>query len=181
MIIFNKKTLFKVQDVRTPESRSQLPGLHKKDHEEDPRDFFKSWEAWERVGRLRDIFEWKTVNKQEKPVLPAAVEGEDLEQAKSARGKAKKLDTKRREEVGEAVLKVLQRKKRNQGKKRTKEAVIETKNSTWRGVRDLVSETPVPSKAQKRTEKKRRFAEVIYFLPIGGNCEAVLIFDLTHI
>ena len=163
-----------------------MPGLHKKDHEEDPRDFFMRWEAWERGGRLRNIFEWKPVNKQEKPALPAAVEGEDLstsnmERAKSARGKAKKLDTKCRENVDRGVLKVLQRKKRSQGNKRSKEVVSETKQATWRGVRAVVSETPVPSKAQKRTEKRRRFAEVRNFFPIGGNCEAVLIFDLTYI
>ena len=135
---------------------------------------------------MRDIFEWKTLNKQEKPVPLAAVEGDilstsNLEGAKSAKRKARKLDTKCREEVDELVLKVLQRRKRNQGKKRIKEAVIETKKTVWRGVRDAVSEIPVASKSKKRSEKKQRFAEVRYVSPICRNCEAVLIFDLTHI
>ena len=175
-----------MQDQRAPESSNQLPGLHKKDDEEDPRDFFKSWEDWERAGRLHDVFRWKTVNKQEKPVLPAVVEGEDVstantERTKSARGKAKKLDTKCREEVDRVVLKVLQRKKRNQGTKRIKEAVIETKKAVWQGVRDVASETPVASKAQRKAEKKRRFAEVRYFCLIGENCEAVRYQDVIEL
>ena len=105
----------------------------------------------------------------------------NMERSKNARGKAKKLDTKCKEEVDKVVLKVLQRKKRTQGKKRNKEAVIETKKTVWRGVRDIVSEIPVASKSKKRSEKKRRFAEVIYFSLICGNCEAVLMFDLTLI
>ena len=161
----------KVQEEKTPELKSRLSGLHWRDQKEDRRDLFKRWEDRERGGRLRHIFEWKTTNKQEKPASPAAVEGKDLstsnmEGAKSARRKARTLDTKCREEVDELVLKVLQRKKRHQGKKRTKEAVTETKKATWRGVRDFVSEIPVASKAKKRTEKKRRFAEVSYISPI---------------
>ena len=176
----------KVQEEKSPELKSRLPGLHWKDQKEDQRDFFKHWEDQERGGRLRDIFEWKTLNKQEKPVPLAAVKGEKLStsnmgKAKSARRKARRLDTKCKEEVDELVLKVLQRRKRNQGKKRIKEAVIETKKTLWRGVRELVSEIPVTSKSKKRSEKKRRFAEVRYFSPICGNCEAVLMFDLTHI
>ena len=176
----------KVQEEKTPELKRRLSGLHWKDQKEDRRDFFKRWEDRERGGRLRDIFEWKTVNKQEKPVLPAAVHGGDLstsktERAMNERRTARKLDAKCREEVDEVVLKVLQRKKRTQGKKRNKEAVTETKKAAWQGVRDIVSETPVPRMAQKRTEKKRRFAEVRYFLQIGENCEAVLKFDLANI
>ena len=162
--------LRKVQEENTPGLSCRLPGLHWKNQKEDRRDLFKSWEDWEREGRLRlrDVFGWKTVNKQEKPVLAAVTEGADMpafktERAKSMRGVAKKLDTKCGENVDRVVLKVLQRKKITQGKKRNKEAVTETKNSAWRGVRDIVSETPVPSKAQKRTGKKRRFAEVRHF------------------
>ena len=176
----------KVQEEKTPQLKSQLSGLHWKDQKEDRRDFFKRWEDREKGGRLRDIFEWKNVNKQEKPVPLAAVEGENvsashMEGAKSAKRKAGKLDTKCREEVDEIVLKVLQRRKRDQSKKRNKEAVIETKKTVWRGVRDVVSEIPVASKSKKRSEKKRRFAEVRYFSQICGNCEAVLMFDPTHI
>ena len=155
----------KVQEEKTPELKSRLSGLHWRDQKEDRRDLFKRWEDRERGGRLRHIFEWKTTNKQEKPASSAAVEGKDLSTS-SARRKARKLETKCREEVDELVLKVLQRKKRHQGKKRTKEAVTETKKATWRGVRDFVSEIPVASKAKKRTEKKRRFAEVSYISPI---------------
>ena len=153
--------------------KSRLSGLHWKDQKEDRRNLFKSWDYRERGGRLHDIFEWKTVNKQEKPVLPAAVHGGDLstsktERAMNERRTARKLDTKCREEVDEVVLKVLGRKKRTQGKKRIKEAVTETKKAAWQGVRDIVSETPVPSKAQKRTGKKRRFAEVRFSFQLVG-------------
>ena len=142
-----------------------------KDQKEDSRDFFKCWEDWEMKGILHDIFRWKTVNKQEKPVPPATVEGKDLptsntEEAKSAGGKAKKLDTKCREEVDRVVLKVLQRKKRNPGRKKTKEPVNGTKKAKWRGVREVASETPVASKAQKKAKEERRFAEVRCFLKI---------------
>ena len=162
----------KVQNKNTPELSSRLPGLHWKDQKEDSRNFFKSWEDWEeRRGRLRGIFGWKTVNKQEKPDPPAGEEGEDfstsnMERAKSAGGKAKKLDAKCREEVDRVVLKVLQRKKRNPGRKKTKEPVNGTKKATWRGVREVASETPVASKAQKKAKEERRFAEVRCFLKI---------------
>ena len=171
--------------MQTPELSSQLPGLHLKDEKEDPRDFFKSWEDWEeRRGRLHGIFGWKTVNNQEKPDPPAGEEGEDfstsnMERAKGAGGKAKKLDAKCREEVDRVVLKVLQRKKRNRGKKRIKEAVNGTK-ATWQGIREIASETPVASKAQRKAKKERRFAEVRYFLLVG-TMTAVMMFDLMHI
>ena len=174
-----------MQNKNAPELSSRLPGLHWKDHKEDSRDFFKSWEDWEeRRGRLRGIFGWKTVNKQEKPDPPAGEEGEDcstsiMERAKSAGGKAKKLDAKCTEEVDRVVLKVLQRKKKNRGKKRIKEAVNGTK-ATWQGIREIASETPVASKAQRKAKKERRFAEVRYFLLVG-TMTAVMMFDLMHI
>ena len=160
-------------DWRTPDFSNHLPGLHNKDHEGDSRNSYKSWEDWERGRRtLHDVFRWKTVNKQVKPVLPASVEREDLttsnsEQAKSARGKAKKLDTACREEVDEVVLKVLQRSSRSKtSKKKNKEAVKQTKKTVWRGIKEVVSEAPVASKAQKRAEKERRLAEVRYFFQL---------------
>ena len=158
---------------RTPDFSCQLPGLHKKDHEEDSRNSYKSWEDWERGRRtLHDVFRWKTVNKQKKPVLPTPVEGKDLtksnsERAKSARGKAKKLDTACREEVDEVVLKVLQRSSKSKtSKNKVKEAVKKTKKTVWRGIREVVSEAPVASKAQKRAEKERRLAEVRNFFSL---------------
>ena len=160
-------------DWRTPDFSNRLPGLHKKDHEGDSRNSYKSWEDWERGRRtLHDVFRWKTVNKQKKPVLPTPVEGKDLtksnsERAKSARGKAKKLDTACREEVDEVVLKVLQRSSKSKtSKNKVKEAVKKTKKTVWRGIREVVSEAPVASKAQKRAEKERRLAEVRNFFSL---------------
>ena len=160
-------------DWRTPDFSNRLPGLHKKDHEGDSRNSYKSWEDWERGRRtLHDVFRWKTVNKQVKPILPASVERKDLttsniEQSKSARGKAKKLDTACREEVDEVVLKVLQRSSRSKtSKKKNKEAVKHTKKTVWRGIKEVVSEAPVASKAQKRAEKERRLAEVRNFFSL---------------
>ena len=113
---------------------------------EEPQPNFKSWEQWEKGGRLEDIYHWRVKNQESRKKEV----GQKPKKQKHSSNKALAVDNTCKESINQTVRRILLSRFKPKGEKtssnQNKESKCQPKNSSWKGQREAPSEIPMARK-----------------------------------